>query len=233
MDIRLKIIEVIKKNRISTTEVADALGKKGSLIGLTPFGNSNLIVGNIRVSTPARDSNFEIHQDVEKLQPGEILYVNPIEFTNVAVFGELVAKYAVLYKGAAGIIANGNIRDTARIVRENFPIWAQGSNPVGATNSDCGKEEKFSNSIKTEFENGIAVCDQGGVVLIPKKDVTLKTLQELNRIEALEDLWHFCLDSLKWSTLDIVVNKRYLYDNEKIPKFLLESVLRDGELHEF
>jgi hypothetical protein len=108
----------------------------------------------------------------------------------------------------------------ARLLREDYKIWSKGINPVGAVNDDILYPASFNDEVK-DFSGGIAVCDDGGVVIIEAQEITTKTYESLVRIEALEDLWQYCLNSLKWSTLDIVVNKRYQHDQQNIPSSLL------------
>ena len=219
MDLTDEIVELIKRNRISTTEIADALGKKGSIPGVVPLNSLKYAVGKVRLIEPLNDSNYILHRELELVQPGEVIHIRPINFSNVAVFGDLVAKYALLYKQAAAIVVEGNVRDTARLVKEQYPIWYKGSNPVGAINSkshDDSSGEHSSNS-----KNGIAICDEGGVVIIPSTSVDLKLSGKLQYIEALEDLWHYCLHTLKRRPYDIAVKKRYLEDRDEIPSFLL------------
>ena len=44
MILRENIISLIKTNRISTTEVSDALGKKGGLLGVKPLNRGKFAV---------------------------------------------------------------------------------------------------------------------------------------------------------------------------------------------
>ena len=222
MDIRENIISLIKTNRISTTEVSDALGKKGGLLGVKPLNRGKFAVGEIFQSNPRNDSNYEVHKSIQSIKPNDIVLISPSNFTEVAVFGDLVAKYCLLYKQAEAIVVNGNVRDVARLLREDYKIWSKGINPVGAVNDNLFDPVSFNDDFR-DLSGGIAVCDDGGVVVINAQEITAKTYESLVRIEALEDLWQFCLNSLKWSTLDIVVNKRYLTDQTDIPSSLLAA----------
>lgn len=224
MDLEAEIVDLIRKNRISTTEIADALGKTGSVPGVFPLNPLKYAVGKIRWIMPMNDSNFVLHRELENVQPGEIVYIRPLNFSNVAVFGDLVAKYALLYRQAAAIVVEGNVRDTARLVREQYPIWCVSSNPVGAVNFQTHSEEELSGALGAMTHGGIAICDEGGVVVIPKNAIDLVLSKKLQQIEALEDLWHYCLNTLKWSTFDIVVRKRYLEEGQDIPISLLASI---------
>lgn len=222
MAIREDIISLIKTNRISTTEVSDALGKKGGLLGVKPLNRGKFAVGEIFHCNPRNDSNYEVHQSIQSIKPREIILVSPSNFTEVAVFGDLVAKYCLLYKQAEAIVVNGNVRDVARLLKEDYKIWSKGINPVGAVNNNILDSANISDNF-IDLSGGIAVCDDGGVVIIEAQEITTKTYESLVRIEALEDLWQYCLNTLKWSTLEIVVNKRYHHDQQNIPSSLLKA----------
>jgi len=222
MSIEDQIINLIRSNRISTTEVSDALGKRGGLLGVKPLNPGKFAVGRIHHCFPNNDSNFEVHKSIENLEQNAILIISPHRFTDVSVIGDLVAKYCLLYRQASAIVVEGNVRDVARLKKEDYQIWSKGINPVGATNGKIDSSlEEFSQS--PDLNGGIAVCDDGGVVIIERADINIVTFESLVKIEALEDLWQFCLNTLKWSTFDIVVNKKYNYDQFGIPEQLLNA----------
>ena len=43
-------------------------------------------------------------------------------------------------------------------------------------------------------------------------------LKKLEKIELQEDIWFFCLDTLKWDTKKIVCDKDYLKETKMIPE---------------
>ena len=222
MNSQTEIVSLIKSNRISTTEVSDALGKKGGILGVRPLNSGKFAVGNIFHCMPQDDSNYEVHLAVQKVQPNDVVLITPVNFTEVSVIGDLISKYCLLYKQAAAIVVEGNVRDVSRLLKEDYKIWSRGINPVGALNNKASIPYS-DKSLVRDLSGGIAVCDDGGVVVIDPSEISSQTFSSLTRIEALEDLWQFCLNSLKWSTLDIVVNKRYLTDQTDIPASLLIS----------
>lgn len=66
--------------------------------------------------------------------------------------------------------------------------------------------------IKDRMENvngSIMVCDDSGVVIIPKEQITEDMLQKLIAIEEQEDIWFDCIDRRKWDTFDTVCLKKY------------------------
>lgn len=127
-----------------------------------------------------------------------------------SIIGDLIAKYTVLYKQASALVVLGNVRDLPKLLKEKYPIWCKGFNPVGVYNYFKGnypKNEK--NKILKKFEGGIAICDATGVVLIEKKMISKKTLNKIKFIEQQEDIWYYHLDTKKWDTKRIIVDKDY------------------------
>ena len=53
------------------------------------------------------------------------------------------------------------------------------------------------------------VCDDSGVVIIEKDNLTEKFYQKLEAIEEQEDIWFDCIDRRKWDTFDTVCLKKY------------------------
>lgn len=223
MDGQMKeeIKSFLVQNRVSTTEVADALGKSGSILGIMPINEGFYSVGSIFHIRCAGGSNYGIHDSLPSIMKGDVLLIEPVHDKNIAYVGDLISKFAILYQGAAAIVVDGNIRDTARIKRENYPIWAQGSNPVGAVNTNR-EEDNFSRY--GDLHGGIAVCDDGGVVVIKPKQLNKKTFESLRQIEIQEDIWYFCLNTLRWTTKEIVCDKSYLRKKDELPRRLLESL---------
>lgn len=218
-DIRTEIVDYIRTNRMSTTEVSDALGKFGSLSGVVPLTSGHFVVGVVRAVTAVEGSNFFVHEAAEKLETGEVFLVSHDDkFGDVAILGDLVTKFAILYQNAEAVIVEGNVRDYSRLVREGYPVWSRGRNPVGAVNDKRGSRKSHP------LDGGIAVCDDGGVVVIPPSHVTNDTLRSLRKVEATEDLWYFCLDTLGLSTFEIVCAKVY----EDMPEAIPTQLMGDG-----
>jgi regulator of RNase E activity RraA len=223
ISLKSSIIEYIQTNRVSTTEFADAMGKTGSLPGLMPLTDRHYRVGVIRHIQVFGGSNYELHKQLERCVPGEIIFIEPIDFGHEAVFGDLVAKFALLYQGVAAIVVNGNVRDLTRLKKEAYPIWALGSNPVGAINTEVRTESK----INLMYDGGIAVCDDGGVVLCPPNSINKTLFRAIKAIELQEDIWYYCLNTLKWSTFEIICNKRYLSEPDSIPRHFIDALELD------
>ena len=171
----------------------------------------------IAAGSGARDETGKIQPlDVKE---GDVVLIFTHNCKNHAIFGGLIAKYLLLYKLASAIVVEGKVRDAAYLKRENFSIWCEGVTPLGCYNKKTrayplAKKKKLIN----QFEGSIAICDECGVTIIPKKRINKEMFDKLQQIEIQEDLWFFCLDTLKWDTKKIVCDKAYLKDTELLSK---------------
>ena len=110
------------------------------------------------------------------------------------------------------------------MIKENYPVWCEGFNPVGCFNrqleTDIGEELKLQH--KEKYDESIMVCDDCGVVWIPKEYHTEEFYQKLENMEKQEDIWFERLDYYKENTFEIVCQKKYLQD-EYYQRRLLEN----------
>ena len=213
MDIKEKIIDYIAKNRVSTTEVADCLGKSGAVEGVNILNQRHFRVGEIEYLFAIEDSNWSVHEDLaERLPSDKIVFIDAIDVNGRAVIGDLVSKYILLYLGNKAIICNGKMRDAHILVKENYPIWCSGVSPVGCFNKPVNRSN-FSEVIEKHsdfYQGAIAVCDDSGVVVIPKESITEEFYEKLVFIEEQEDIWYDCIDRKKWTTYKTICLKDYL-----------------------
>lgn len=212
-----KIIRQMKTNRISTTEVADCLGKSGLFRDAKAILPGKYKVGIVRWIYACNESNWTIHEMAREVCPGEIVMMEAFHCNERAIIGELVSKYILLYKQAEAIITNENMRDANALLKERFSIWCKGFSPIGCFNREEGSrlDEKTYREHYEKYNGSIAVCDDSGVVIVPKELHTEEFYQKLIDIENQEDMWFECLDHRKWDTYDIVCLKKYLHTGEQ------------------
>lgn len=226
MNYQEKILEYCIANRISTTEVADALGKTGVLPKVQPINFNKFCAGKVRPIFTANNSNYSVHEQIRDVKKGEVVIIFTYNCDNRAIIGDLVSKYILLYKGAVSIVVQGLVRDAARLRREDYAVWAEGVSPLGCFN--VPSEEPFPQDIEAKlrdaYEGGIAVCDDGGVTVISRNLLTEEMLVRLRRIEMQEDIWFFCLDTLKWDTKKIVCDKAYLTEQGLLSSIHIEQL---------
>lgn len=217
MNIKDKIIDYIEKNRVSTTEVADCLGKSGVIEGVNALNSRHFAVGEVEYLYAIEQSNWTVHEDLEKHSPSKkIILIDAMDVHNRAVIGDLVSKYILLYLGNKAIICTGKMRDAHTLIKENYPIWCTGVSPVGCFNKPVDKS-KWEQQIKLGrdfYQGAIAVCDDSGVVIIPKENINEEFYQKLVFIEQQEDIWYDCIDRKKWTTYKTICLKDYLKKDE-------------------
>lgn len=220
-----KAIELIQANKISSTEVSDVLGKKGQIEGVHALNPGQFVAGEAAFIYAVNDSNYEVHRQLADADlKGKIVFVYNVNCSR-AIFGSLVAKYILLYKGAKAIVVNGKLRDAHTLIKEKYQIWLEDVSPIGCVNcpngEDLSKEEY--ERLKEKYEGSIMVCDDSGVVMIPKDKIDEKLLTKLEFIEFQEDIWFYCVDTLKMSTFDTVCKKKYL-EGDILDKNLLKKL---------
>lgn len=208
------IIDYLVRNRVSTTEVADCLGKTGVLPKLMPCNQGYYKAGRIKWVYAYDESNWPVHEQICDIEEDRIVFVDTVNCGDRAIFGELVSKYILLYHQSRAIVVNGKMRDAAALIREKWPIWCEGYTPVGCFNRKPENDVDFEwkNEHFNKYNDAIAVCDDCGVVVIPKDQITIDFLSKLHSIEDQEDIWFDRLDHYKESTFDIVCKKQYLKD---------------------
>jgi regulator of RNase E activity RraA len=217
VDIPSAIIDRIRRNRISTTEIADCLGKTGVVKGVRPINPGHFCCGRVYWTYAYNESNWELHRQFSNVPEASIVIVDMFDCGDRAAIGALMAKFALLYRQARAIVAKGPVRDAPHFIRENWPVWSNGVTPIGCENVVNEKPlDPARLAAARELHDGaIAVCDDSGVVLIPKNIQDAEFIERLDLIEEQEDIWFDCIDRRKWDTFDTVCLKRYLSDKEK------------------
>lgn len=213
MDIKQKIIDYIEQNRVSTTEVADCLGKTGALCEVQALNARHFAVGEIEYLYAVQESNWTVHEDLHnKPVAGKIVLIDAIDVHERAIIGDIVSKYILLYLRNRAIVCTGKMRDAHTLIKENYPVWCQGVSPVGCFNKPVDKTEyrEIISNRRNVYQGAVAVCDDSGVVIIPKEEINETFLQKLIRIEEQEDIWYDCIDRRKWSTFETICLKNYL-----------------------
>lgn len=212
-----QIIQKIRQNRINTTELADCMNKTGLLDGrLYPLNQKHFKVGRVRWTYAINESNWEHHRQIADIEPGFVVITEPFNCGERAIFGDLVTKYLMLYRQCEALVVLGKLRDIPRLIKENYAIWLKGVSPIGCfnTKSDVDLDDAIIAQRRELYDDSIAVCDDSGVVIIPKELHNEEFLKKLDWIEEQEDIWFDCIDRRKWSTYDTVCLKKYLEEPE-------------------
>jgi len=210
--LKTKILEYVRRNQVSTTEIADCLGKTGVVPNVSSLNRGLFRAGYVRYIYGHSESNWTIHEQARDVQEGEIVFLDGINVNERALCGELVSKFIVLYRGAAAMVALERMRDANDLIKNNFPIWCKGVSPVGCFNKDIPESEEVRKIVaerRAKFDGALAVCDDTGVVIVSQEQLTEEFYERLAFIEEQEDIWFNCIDFKKWDTFDTVCLKRY------------------------
>lgn len=213
MDYMEEALNQIEENKISSTEIGDVLGKTGQIEGVHALNSGLFRSGEVKVIYAINNSNYEVHKQLAEADDikGKILFIYNVNCDR-AIFGDLVTKYIMLYKGAKAIVINGKLRDAHTLIKEKYPIWLTDVSPIGCVNRINGPEidPEILAEINDKYDHSIMVCDDSGVVMIPKDMIDEKLINKLKFIEFQEDIWFYCVDTLKMSTFETVCEKKYL-----------------------
>lgn len=115
-----------------------------------------------------REPYGELFHALDDLKPNEI-YLASGASSQYAMWGELMTT-AAMQRGAVGAIFNGYIRDTAAILKMNFPVFAWGS--YAADQKTRGRAVAFRVPIViggVVVHPGDILCgDDDGIVVVPR-----------------------------------------------------------------
>lgn len=212
MTIKEQIIDFLRSNMMSTEEVSDALGKTGCVQGLYPIADGHYAVGELQYVYAHSNSNYSIHEQIRDLEKDKILYVDSFNIGEYAIFGELVSMYIIEKKGVPAILINGKARDLSGLRKRNYSVWCKGITPIGCFNVKVEETEEIvaiSRQNKSLLEGAIAVCDDSGVVVIPKTEINDALLARLQNMKIQEKIWFDCVENKGWNTYDTVCLKKY------------------------
>lgn len=208
-----KIIQYLEKNKVSTEEIADILGKTGVIKGVYPIKDDQYIVGEIQYVYAYNNSNWPVHEQLRELELDKVLFVDTLFVDDDhAVFGELVSSFIMENKKARAIIVNGSMRDLDGLKKRNYPVWCKGITPIGCFNVQPNRNAEINRQAKAGMEyydGAIAVCDTSGVVVIPKSDINEEFITRMDSMVEQERIWFECVEQKGWDTYDTVCLKKY------------------------
>lgn len=214
MNISQQVIDYIEKNKISTSEISDALGKQGLFEDSFSMHENIHKVGLVYYVGAYGDSNWPIHYSLIDIPDNSIVLIENINCEK-ALFGEIVAKHIIYNMKAKAITTNGAIRDIKEIKSAKLPVWFKSVKPIGCFNSKpiyCDMVEELVQKRKKIFDGLIAVCDDDGVVIIPRENINLDFLEKLKFIKKQEEKWKECVFEKSWNTYETICLKSYLND---------------------
>ncbi len=153
--------------KVSTPNLADAMHKKGAMIGIRPLKNGYKMVGQAVTVRSADGDWAKPVEAIDRAKKGEVIVINSGS-GHTAVWGEL-ATWSCKVKGIAGVVVDGAVRDTDDIKEMDVAVFTRYVAP------NAGEPKGFG-EIGAEITCG-GICvhegdwivgDDSGVVVIPK-----------------------------------------------------------------
>lgn len=114
--------------------------------------------------------NLALHRAIAAAVPGDVLVVDYGGSTESGPFGEIMA-LACQLRGIAGLVTDGSVRDSARLIEMGFPVFARGLNIRGTTKLDRGEIGQPVTLGGVRIERGdLVVADADAVLVVPAAD---------------------------------------------------------------
>jgi len=151
-----------------TSIISDNLQRLPGAVGLRPFHRGGPLLGTAFTVKTRPGDNLAIHQALELVGPGDVIVVDGGGDETRALVGEIM-KTIARYRGAAGYVIDGAIRDAGAIAADDFPIFALTAIHRGPYKSGPGEiNVPVSIGGSVIAPGDIVVGDEDGVVSFPQ-----------------------------------------------------------------
>ena len=107
---------------------------------------------------------------LESVSPGDVLVVQAYGSTTTGCIGDMLARYLRL-QGGVGIVVDGCVRDSGKILAMGVPVWARGATPHFASQSELfpwAYDVPIACAGVLVIPGDIVVADSDGAVVIPQ-----------------------------------------------------------------
>ena len=170
---------------LATPLLSDNLARLPAAVGLRPFHRGGTMAGTALTVRTRPGDNLTIHQALELVRPGDVIVVDGGGDLTRALVGEIMTTIA-RFRGAAGFVVDGAIRDTGVLVQSDFPCFARAAIHLGPARSGPGDINVPVSIGGMVVEPGdIVVGDADGLVAFPPS-VANELLQAARQQQAKE-----------------------------------------------
>lgn len=160
-------------SRLGTATVYEACGRDGLIdLPLRSVVPGAAVAGPARTVSCPQGDNLTVHAAIPWLHAGEVLVIAMPEPEPVALAGDLLVTQMIAH-GAAGVVLNGAVRDSAALRQLGLPIWAPFVRVRGAQRRAGGTIGDPIEIGGATVRNGdVIVADADGAVAVPADRVT-------------------------------------------------------------
>ena len=150
-----------------TCIISDNLARLPGPVGLRPFHRSGRLIGAAFTVKTRPGDNLAIHKALELVGPGDVIVVDGGGDESRALVGEIMKTIAE-YRGAAGYVIDGAIRDVGAFAASDFPCFARSAIQRGPYQSGPGEITVPVSIGGSVISPGVIVVgDEDGVVSFP------------------------------------------------------------------
>jgi regulator of RNase E activity RraA len=158
---------------LPAANVADCMGRLSAIssqIRLLSSPVDEIMVG-VALTVKARPGdNLMIHKALDLAGPGDVIIVSNEADRTQSLVGEVMVTYAQ-FRGIAGLVLDGPIRDIGAISKMFIPVYAAGVTPGGPFKDGPGEINVPIACGGIHVEPGdIVLGDKDGVIIIPRRD---------------------------------------------------------------
>jgi len=154
---------------LSAASLHEAAGKAGALPArLKPIDPRMRLCGRALPVRCAPGDNLRIHHALAVAESGDVLVVDTGEGLEFGYWGEIMAT-AAMKRGLAGLVIDGGVRDTRRLVALGLPTFSaciciRGTAKDAASEGSVGEPVRIGDV--TVRKGALVVGDADGVVLV-------------------------------------------------------------------
>jgi regulator of RNase E activity RraA len=171
---------------LPAANVADCMGRLSAIssqIRLLSSPPSEIMVGVALTVKTRPGDNLMIHKALDLAGPGDVIVVSNEGDRSQSLIGEIMVTYAQ-FKGIAGLVLDGPIRDIGAISQMAIPVYGAGFTPGGPFKEGPGEINVPIACGGIHVEPGdIVLGDKDGVIVIPRTDAAA-LLQEAKKFSA-------------------------------------------------
>lgn len=134
---------------------------------IRPLAPGTQLAGPVRTVRCCPGDNLALHRMLAVAGEGEVVVVDYGGSIDSGPFGEVMA-IACQVRGIAGLVIDGAVRDTARMIDLGFPVFARGRNIRGTSKVDPGEIDGTLQIGGVAVEPGdFLVADDDAVIIVP------------------------------------------------------------------
>ncbi|MCI6207223.1 MAG: fumarylacetoacetate hydrolase family protein [Corynebacterium glucuronolyticum] len=171
-----------------------------SIEGVRPLRPGTKLVGPARTLrfVPEREDLFKTHgggfnaqkQLFDSVEGGEVIVIEARGVCESGTLGDILALRA-LVRGAAGVVTDGGVRDSAAVAEVGLPVFTVGAHPavLGRRHVPWDIDLTIACGNATVVPGDIIVGDDDGVIVIPR-DIAEEVV-DAARAKEHQDAWVF------------------------------------------